>query len=73
MRTQGKDAETPATRQRPNGQASGQDRCTMLLATVIGLLALFSILSIVLGGEDEHDLHAYRRDEFPFWLKYGHR
>ena len=45
----------------------------MVIATVIGLLALFSILSIVLGGEDGQDLHSYHRDEFPFWLKYGHR
>jgi hypothetical protein len=45
----------------------------MIIATVIGLLAIFSILSILLSGEDVHVSRGYPKDEFPFWLKYGHR
>jgi hypothetical protein len=45
----------------------------MIIATLIGLLALFSILSILLGSDDPEDPRAYRKDEFPFWLRYGHR
>jgi hypothetical protein len=45
----------------------------MIIATLVGLLALFSILSILLGTEDTQDPRAFRKDEFPFWLRYGHR
>ena len=45
----------------------------MIIATLIGLLALFSVISILVGSEDTQDPHAYRKDEFPFWLRYGHR
>lgn len=45
----------------------------MIIATTLGLLALFSLISILLSGEDGQDPQAFRRDEFPFWLRYGHR
>jgi len=43
----------------------------MIIATVIGLLALFSILSILLGGDDASDPRGNGREELPFWLRYG--
>jgi hypothetical protein len=45
----------------------------MIIATVIVLLALFSILSILLSGDEASDPRGYGSEEFPFWLKYGHR
>lgn len=45
----------------------------MVIATVIGLLALFSILSILLSGDVVSDTQGSGEEEFPFWLKYGHR
>jgi len=45
----------------------------MIIATVIGLLALFSILSILLSGDEAADPRGPGKGESPIWLKYGHR
>jgi hypothetical protein len=46
---------------------------TMVIVTLIGLLALFSLLSIVLGSEDprpsDHDVE----NGHQLWLRYGIR
>lgn len=44
----------------------------MILATVLGLLALFSFISILLSGEDEH-LPADPRNSLPTWARFGIR
>jgi hypothetical protein len=44
----------------------------MIVATVLGLLALFSFVSIVLSGDDE--LPAVDpRDRLPTWVRFGLR
>lgn len=45
---------------------------TMVLATGLGLLALFSLISILLGSEDPRR-PADPRDDILFWLRYGVR
>lgn len=44
----------------------------MVLATGLGLLALFSLISILLGSEDPRR-PADPRDDILFWLRYGVR
>ena len=44
----------------------------MIIATVLGLLALFAFLSLLLSGEDEL-LEADPRDRLPVWARYGLR
>jgi hypothetical protein len=44
----------------------------MILATVLGLLALFSFISILLSGDDEHR-PADPRDSLPSWARFGLR
>ncbi|MDA8236379.1 MAG: hypothetical protein M0T75_00620 [Chloroflexi bacterium] len=44
----------------------------MVLATVIGLLALFSFISILLSGDDELP-EADPRDKLPTWARFGLR
>jgi hypothetical protein len=45
---------------------------TMIIATVLGLLALFSFVSILLSGDDELP-EADPRDRLPVWARYGMR
>lgn len=47
-----------------------QRRCTMI-AIGFGLLALFSVLSILLGSEDPR--HEDPRDDIRIWMRYGVR
>jgi hypothetical protein len=42
-----------------------------MLAIGLGFLALFSILSILLGNEDQR--HADPRDDVRLWLRFGIR
>jgi hypothetical protein len=44
----------------------------MIIATVLGLLALFSFVSILLSGDDELP-EADPRDRLPVWARYGLR
>jgi hypothetical protein len=44
----------------------------MIVATVLGLLALFSIVSLVLSGDDELP-EVDPRDQLPTWARYGLR
>jgi hypothetical protein len=44
----------------------------MIIATVIGLLALFSFVSILLSGDDELP-EDDPRDRLPVWARYGLR
>jgi hypothetical protein len=43
----------------------------MLLATVIGLLALFSFVSLLVGSDDV-DSRTDPRDQLPMWARFGH-
>ncbi len=43
----------------------------MLLAAVIGLLALLSFISLLLTGGDG-DTRRDPRDELPMWARFGH-
>lgn len=45
----------------------------MIIATVIGLLALFSFVSILLSGDDELPEASDPRDRLPVWARYGLR
>jgi hypothetical protein len=44
----------------------------MIIATVLGLLALFSFVSILLCGDDELP-EADPRDQLPAWARFGLR
>ena len=44
----------------------------MILATVLGLLALFSFISILVSGDDELS-EADPRDQLPTWARFGLR
>jgi hypothetical protein len=46
--------------------------CTMIIATVLGLLALFSFVSILLSDEDELP-EVDPRDRLPTWARFGLR
>jgi hypothetical protein len=46
--------------------------CTMIIATVLGLLALFSFVSILLSGDDELP-EVDPRDRLPTWARFGVR
>jgi hypothetical protein len=43
----------------------------MLLATVIGLLALISFISLLLSGDDSES-RTDPRDQLPMWARFGH-
>jgi hypothetical protein len=45
---------------------------TMIIATVLGLLALFSFVSILLSGDDELP-EVDPRDRLPTWARFGLR
>ena len=45
----------------------------MIIATLIALLALFSLLSILLGSDDGRHRTYPPKDDFPIWLWYGRR
>jgi predicted metal-dependent hydrolase len=45
---------------------------TMIIATALGLLALFSFVSILLSGDDELS-EADPRDQLPAWARFGLR
>lgn len=44
----------------------------MILATVLGLLALFSFISILLS-DDDSEPQADPRDSLPVWARFGMR
>ncbi len=44
----------------------------MIVATVLGLLALFSFISILLSGDDQLP-EADPRDTLPIWARFGQR
>ena len=44
----------------------------MIIATVLGLLSLFSFISILLSGGDSEP-QADPRDSLPTWARYGMR
>ena len=44
----------------------------MVLATVLGLLTLFSFISILLSGDDS-ELQVDPRDSLPIWARFGVR
>ncbi len=44
----------------------------MILATVLGLLALFSVVSILLSDHDSEP-QADPRERLPIWARYGMR
>lgn len=44
----------------------------MVLATVLGLLALFSFLSVLLSGDDSEP-QVGPRDNLPGWARFGMR
>jgi hypothetical protein len=44
----------------------------MIIATVLGLLALFTVVSILLSNDDELP-EADPRDRLPAWARYGLR
>jgi hypothetical protein len=44
----------------------------MIIATVLGLLALFSFVSILLSGDDELP-EVDPRDQLPTWVRFGLR
>ena len=44
----------------------------MILAAVLGLLALFSFISILLSGDDSEP-QVDPRDSLPLWARYGMR
>jgi hypothetical protein len=44
----------------------------MILATVLGLLALFSFISILLSG-DHTEPQVDPRERLPIWARYGMR
>ena len=45
----------------------------MVIATIIGLLALFSLITILVSSEDPRDTERYRKTDLPLWVRYGHR
>ena len=45
----------------------------MVLVTMLGLLALTSLLGILLGSEDPRQTGADPRSEIKFWMRYGIR
>jgi hypothetical protein len=45
----------------------------MVLATMIGLLALFSLLSVMLGSEDPRRTGSDPKTELKLWMRYGIR
>ncbi len=45
----------------------------MVIATMFGLLALFSLISFALGTEDQHHPGNIHEDEAMFLLRFGNR
>jgi hypothetical protein len=45
----------------------------MVLLTIIGLLALFSLLGLLLGSEDPRHPGVDPQSEVKFWMRYGVR
>lgn len=45
----------------------------MVLLTLIGLLALFSLFGILLGSEDPRHAGVDPKSEVKFWMRYGIR
>jgi hypothetical protein len=45
----------------------------MVLLTIIGLLALFSLLGLLLGSEDPRRNGVDPQSEVKFWMRYGVR
>ena len=43
----------------------------MVIAIIIGLLALFSLISIALGTDDGRQRGYSPRDEAIFWMRFG--
>jgi hypothetical protein len=45
----------------------------MIIPTMLGLIALFAVISIVLSGDDRRDDLVDRNGQLPYWVRYGHR
>ncbi|MEA2608143.1 MAG: hypothetical protein QOJ75_386 [Chloroflexota bacterium] len=45
----------------------------MVIAIIIGLLALFSLISLALGTDDWRERGYSPRDEIIFWMRFGNR
>ena len=43
----------------------------MVIAIIIGLLALFSLISFALGTDDWRERRYSPRDEVIFWMRFG--
>jgi len=43
----------------------------MVVAIIIGLLALFSLISFTLGTDDGRQRSSTPRDEVMFWMRFG--
>jgi type II secretory pathway pseudopilin PulG len=43
----------------------------MIVAIIIGLLALFSLISFALDTDDGRQRELTRREEVIFWMRYG--
>ena len=43
----------------------------MVVAIILGLLALFSLISFALGTDDGRRQANAPRDEIPFWMRFG--
>jgi len=60
------------TRQMVGFKYDPMEECTMVIASVLGLLALFSFVSILLSGGDELP-EVDPRDRLPAWVRFGLR
>jgi hypothetical protein len=45
----------------------------MVIITLVGLLALFSLVSIVLSGEGKNNRRPDPRDDISLWIAYAFR
>jgi hypothetical protein len=61
-----------STRQFAGAKLTHSEVRTMVIASVLGLLALFSFVSILLSGDDELP-EADPRDQVPTWARFGMR
>jgi hypothetical protein len=43
----------------------------MVIAIIIGLLALFSLISFALGTDDWHQRGSTPRDQVVYWMRFG--
>jgi len=50
-----------------------QRRIPMVIAIIIGLLALFSLISFALDTDDWRERRYSPRDQIIFWMRFGNR